>query len=85
MSNVFIRNEREQQLVQYALELAQQIDKTAGKYDESGEFSFEHFNFFQRASKHPLKEVKASGGCRGIGKEFLKDVNLKSSHPCDNG
>jgi len=22
-------------------------------------------------SKHPLKEVKASGGCHGIGKEFF--------------
>ncbi|MGY3186335.1 hypothetical protein ACVWXS_001036 [Lysinibacillus sp. TE18511] len=22
-------------------------------------------------SKHPLKEVKASGGCQGIGKEFF--------------
>jgi hypothetical protein len=32
---------------------------------------FECFNFFQRVSR--------------IGKEFLKDVSLKSSHPCDNG
>ncbi|KOS63211.1 hypothetical protein FJQ98_24515 [Lysinibacillus agricola] len=29
------------------------------------------FNFFQCVSKHPLKEVKASGGCHGIGKEFF--------------
>ncbi|MGA3598930.1 hypothetical protein [Lysinibacillus agricola] len=29
------------------------------------------FNFFQRVSKHPLKEVKASGGCHRIGKEFF--------------
>jgi len=36
-------------------------------------------------SNHPLKEVKASGGCQGIGKELIKDVSLKSSHPCDNG
>ncbi|QPQ31171.1 sigma factor [Lysinibacillus sp. JNUCC 51] len=28
-------------------------------------------NFFQRVFKHPLKEVKASGGCHGIGKEFF--------------
>ncbi|SKB31884.1 hypothetical protein SAMN06295926_101455 [Lysinibacillus sp. AC-3] len=28
---------------------------------------------------------KASGGCRGIGKKFLEDVSLRSSHPCDNG
>jgi len=32
------------------------------------EFSF---NFFQQVSKHPLKEVKASGGCHKIGKEFF--------------
>ncbi|TQR30052.1 hypothetical protein C7Y47_16325 [Lysinibacillus sphaericus] len=25
----------------------------------------EMLNFFQRVSKHPLKEVKASGGCHG--------------------
>jgi len=30
-------------------------------------------------------EVKASGGCHGIGKEFLGDVSLKSSQSCDNG
>ncbi len=27
------------------------------------------FNFFQRVCGHPLKEVKASGGCYGIRKE----------------
>ncbi|MGE7952575.1 hypothetical protein [Lysinibacillus xylanilyticus] len=43
------------------------------------------FNFFQRMFKHLLKEVKACGGCHGIGKEFLGDVSLKPSHPCDNG
>ncbi|PJO42008.1 hypothetical protein [Lysinibacillus xylanilyticus] len=26
---------------------------------------------FQRVFKPPLKEVKASGGCHGIGKEFF--------------
>jgi len=30
-----------------------------------------NINFFQRMFKHPLKEVKASGGCQGIGKEFF--------------
>jgi len=35
--------------------------------------------------KQPPKEVKASGGCHGIGKEFLRDVSLKPSPPCDNG
>jgi len=28
-------------------------------------------NFFQRVSKHLLKEVKASGGCHGFGKEIF--------------
>jgi len=36
-------------------------------------------------SKHPLKEVKATGGCHRIGEEFLGDVSLKPSHPCENG
>ena len=40
---------------------------------------------FQWVSKHLLNEDKASGGCHGIGKELIKDVSLKSSHPCDNG
>ncbi|MGE8000295.1 hypothetical protein ACQKOF_16760 [Lysinibacillus sp. NPDC093190] len=33
--------------------------------------NYNSFNFFQRVSKHPLKEVKASGRCHGIGKEFF--------------
>ncbi|MEQ6354939.1 hypothetical protein ABNX05_09965 [Lysinibacillus sp. M3] len=40
---------------------------------------------FQRVFKHLLKEVKASGGCHGIGKEFLGDVSLRTPLPCDNG
>ncbi|MGE7945263.1 hypothetical protein [Lysinibacillus sp. NPDC093688] len=40
---------------------------------------------FSECQKHSLKDIKASGGCHGIGKEFLEDVSLKSSHPCDNG
>jgi len=30
------------------------------------------FKLFSGVSKHPLKEVKASGGCHGIGKECNK-------------
>jgi len=30
-----------------------------------------NYNFFQRVSEHSLKEVNASGGCHGIGKEFF--------------
>jgi hypothetical protein len=28
-------------------------------------------SYFSVVSKHPLKEVKASGGCHGIGKVFF--------------
>ena len=62
MSDIYIRNEREQQLVQYALELAQQIDKTAGKYDESGEFPFEHFKILEDAGYFKLTVPKKYGG-----------------------
>ncbi|MFJ8517396.1 hypothetical protein [Lysinibacillus xylanilyticus] len=50
-----------------------------------GSIIWSYFNIFQWVPKHPLKDVKASGGCHGTGKEFTKDVSLKSSHPCDNG
>ncbi|GAB0168658.1 acyl-CoA dehydrogenase family protein [Lysinibacillus sp. CTST325] len=62
MSDVFIRNEREQQLVEYAYELAQQIGKTAGKYDESGEFPFEHFKILEEAGYFKLTVPKKYGG-----------------------
>ncbi|WP_337989289.1 acyl-CoA dehydrogenase family protein [Lysinibacillus sp. JNUCC 51] len=62
MGDVIIRNEREQQLVQYALELAQQIDKTAGKYDESGEFPFEHYKILEDAGYFKLTVPKKYGG-----------------------
>ncbi|WP_255505148.1 acyl-CoA dehydrogenase family protein [Lysinibacillus sphaericus] len=62
MSDVYIRNEREQQLVQYALKLAQQIDKTAGKYDESGELPFEHFKILEGAGYFKLTVPKKYGG-----------------------
>ncbi|MEQ6355455.1 acyl-CoA dehydrogenase family protein [Lysinibacillus sp. M3] len=62
MSDVYIRNEREQKLVQYASELAQQIDKTAGKYDESGEFPFEQFKILEDAGYFKLTVPKKYGG-----------------------
>jgi len=62
LSDIYIRNEREQQLVQYAIELAQQIDKTAGKYDESGEFPFEHFKILEDAGYFKLTVPKKYGG-----------------------
>jgi len=62
MSDVYIRNDREQKLVQYASELAQQIDKTADKYDESGEFPFEQFKILEDAGYFKLTVPKKYGG-----------------------
>ncbi|OXS70393.1 acyl-CoA dehydrogenase [Lysinibacillus sp. KCTC 33748] len=62
MSDIYIRNDREQKLVQYASELAQQIDKTAGKYDESGEFPFEQFKILEDAGYFKLTVPKKYGG-----------------------
>lgn len=62
MSDVFIRNNREQQLVQYALDLAAQIEKTAAIYDESGEFPFEHFKILEDAGYFRLTVPKKYGG-----------------------
>lgn len=62
MSDVYIRNDREHKLVQYASELAQQIDKTASKYDESGEFPFEQFKILEDAGYFKLTVPKKYGG-----------------------
>ncbi|EON71837.1 acyl-CoA dehydrogenase family protein [Lysinibacillus sphaericus] len=62
MSDVFIRNEREQQLVQYARGLSTQIEKTAASYDESGEFPFEHFKILEEAGYFRLTVPKKYGG-----------------------
>lgn len=48
MRDVFIRNEREQQLVQYARKLAEQIEETAAIYDESGAFPLTILNCWRR-------------------------------------
>lgn len=37
-ANQTIRNERDQQLVEYAERVAEQIGETAGQYDETGSF-----------------------------------------------
>lgn len=58
MSDVFIRNEREQQLVQYARGLSTQIEKTAATYDERGEFPFEHFKILEDAGYFRLTVPK---------------------------
>lgn len=62
MIDIFIRNEREQKLVQYAQNLAKQIEKTAIRYDESGEFPFEHFQILEEAGYFRLTVPKKYGG-----------------------
>ncbi len=62
MIDIFIRNEREQKLVQYAQSLAKQIEKTANQYDESGEFPFEHFLILEDAGYFRLTVPKKYGG-----------------------
>lgn len=60
--DIHIRNEREQQLVDYAKELAKQLEKTAAYYDETGEFPFEHFKILQDAGYFKLTVPKKYGG-----------------------
>ncbi|MFJ5764843.1 acyl-CoA dehydrogenase family protein [Lysinibacillus sp. NPDC093210] len=62
MSDVFIRNERERQLVQYARKLAEQIEETAAVYDESGAFPFDHFKILEDAGYFRLTVPKKYGG-----------------------
>lgn len=62
MRDVFIRNEREQQLVQYARKLAEQIEETAAIYDESGAFPFDHFKLLEEAGYFRLTVPKKYGG-----------------------
>ncbi len=62
MRDVFIRNEREQQLVQYARKLAGQIEETAAIYDESGAFPFDHFKLLEEAGYFRLTVPKKYGG-----------------------
>lgn len=62
MIDIFIRNEREQGLVQYAQNLAKQIENTANRYDESGEFPFEHFKILEDAGYFRLTVPLKYGG-----------------------
>lgn len=61
-SNQTIRNERDQQLVDYAERVAKQISETAGKIDESGEFPFEHFEILKKEGYLKLVIPKEYGG-----------------------
>lgn len=61
-TDIFIRNDREQRLVDYAKDLATKIEKTAAQYDEAGEFPFEHFKILQDAGYFKLTVPKKYGG-----------------------
>lgn len=60
--DLFVRNKREADLVEYAKRLATEIDKTAEKYDELGEFPFEHFALLEREGFFKLTVPKKYGG-----------------------
>lgn len=45
---VFIRNAREAEIADYADAIAEEISITAARYDETGQFPFEHFELLQR-------------------------------------
>ena len=60
--DLFVRNEREAELVKYADRLAKELEKTAGHYDETGEFPFEHFEFLKKEGYFKLTVPKEYGG-----------------------
>ncbi len=57
-----IRNERDAKLVEYAERVAEQINSAASKYDETGEFPFEHFKILEREGYFKLTIPKEYGG-----------------------
>nr|WP_295970884.1 acyl-CoA dehydrogenase family protein [uncultured Bacillus sp.] len=59
---IFIRNERDKQLVEYADRIAEAVSKTAGEYDEAGEFPFEHFELLEKEGYYKLTLPKEYGG-----------------------
>ncbi|WP_107840778.1 acyl-CoA dehydrogenase family protein [Metasolibacillus meyeri] len=64
-SNQTIRHERDQQLVDYANRVADQIVVTAAKYDDSGKFPYEHFQILEKEGYLKLTIPKEYGG-RGL-------------------
>lgn len=61
-SNQTIRNERDANLVEYSERVAKQIALTASKYDETGEFPFEHFDILKKEGYLKLTVPKEYGG-----------------------
>lgn len=60
--NQTIRNVRDRQLVDYANRVAEKIAITASKYDETGEFPFEHFSILEKEGYLKLTIPKEYGG-----------------------
>lgn len=61
-SNQTIRNEKDVKLVEYAERIANQISVTAAKFDETGEFPFEHFEILKKEGYFNLTVPKEYGG-----------------------
>lgn len=60
--DLFVRNEREAELVAYATKLANELEKTASHYDETGEFPYEHFELLEKEGYFKLTVPKVYGG-----------------------
>ncbi|MFB6467189.1 acyl-CoA dehydrogenase family protein [Cytobacillus sp. Hz8] len=60
--NHTIRNKRDEGLVEYANRVAEKISLTAAKFDESGEFPFEHFDILRKEGYLKLTIPKEYGG-----------------------
>ncbi|WP_379969529.1 acyl-CoA dehydrogenase family protein [Ectobacillus sp. sgz5001026] len=61
-SEYVIRNDRDAKLVEHADRIAKEIAKTAAKYDETGEFPFEHFEILQKEGFLNFTIPKEYGG-----------------------
>lgn len=61
-AQIFIRNDRDKQLVDYANRIAEVVSKTSGKYDETGEFPYEHFELLEKEGYFKLALPKEYGG-----------------------
>lgn len=60
--NQTIRNDRDAWLADYADRVAAQISSTVSKYDETGEFPFEHFKILEKEGYFKLTIPKEYGG-----------------------
>lgn len=60
--DLFVRNEREAELVKYADRLAKELEKKAEYYDETGEFPFEYYELLKKEGYFKLTVPKEYGG-----------------------